>query len=76
MHNGKILFLVFIKGPFLLDLNSTEMVEYKKNKKPFTIFQNLNLLNTTTMNTRYGIVDRMLELFLEIFNFINIKELK
>ena len=36
------------------------MVEYKKNKKPFTIFQNLNLLNTTTMNTRYGIVDRIL----------------
>lgn len=60
VHNGKILFLVFIKGPFLLELNSTEMVDFKQNKKPFTVFQNLNLLNTTTMDTRYGIVDKIL----------------
>ena len=42
------------------NLNSTDLIEYHRDKKPFTTFRTLNLLNTTIMNTRYGIMDKIL----------------
>ena len=58
--NGNIMFSVFIKGPYLQNLNTTQIVENIRLKKPSVLFLNLNLLNASVMNTRYGIIDRIL----------------
>lgn len=59
-QNGNLLFSVFVNGPFLLDFNTKEAVLILKNNSEFTKIQNLNLLNTTIYNTKYGILDRIL----------------
>lgn len=59
--NGNIMFSVYIKGPYLQkNLNSLQLVENIRMNKPSVIFLNLNLLNTSVMNTRYGIIDKIL----------------
>ncbi len=58
--NGHVLYAVLVTGPFLLDLNATQLVANQKANRPFTTFRTLNLLNTSTMNTRYGIIDKIL----------------
>lgn len=55
------MFSVYIKGPYLQEnLNTSQMIENIHMKKPSVIFLNLNLLNTSVMNTRYGIIDKIL----------------
>lgn len=58
--NGLVLFAVYVNGPFLLDLTMEQKVEYLKSNKPITQVLNLNLLNTTVLNTKYGLLDRIL----------------
>ena len=52
--NGNIQYSVYAYGPFLLQLNKTETINYKKKNISFIQIDNLNLFNTTIMNTRYG----------------------
>ena len=59
--NGEIIFSVFVNGPYLIEYeNLEELLESIKSNKPFLLIENLNLLNTTVYNTKYGIFDRIL----------------
>ncbi len=58
--NGHVLFTVFVTGPFLVDFTLNEAVEMKRRGKQFTEQLTLNLLNTTVLNTKYGIIDPIL----------------
>ena len=58
--NGIILFSVYVSGPFLIEYTKAQAVEFKKLNLPFTTVKDLNLLNTTIYNTKYGIFDRIL----------------
>ena len=58
--NGRILFSILVKGPFLIPLNSTQVIEFLKAGKPLTEIKTHNLLNSTMMNTIYGIMDGIL----------------
>jgi usherin len=58
--NGQVTFGILVTGPFLIDLNSVQLIQYLKQLKPVTEIKTINLLNTSVMNTRYGIMDRIL----------------
>lgn len=58
--NGYIQYGVYGFGPFLMQLNKTETINYKKKNISFIQIGFLNLFNTTIANTRYG-----------KFNFLN-----
>ena len=58
--NGHVLYSVFVTGSFLIDFTLSEAVEMKRKREPFTRQLTLNLLNTTVLNTKYGIIDRIL----------------
>ncbi|CAF0851247.1 unnamed protein product [Brachionus calyciflorus] len=58
--NGNIYFSVYVTGPFLLESNLGNLIELFKNNSKIIQIQTLNLLNTTVLNTKYGILDRVL----------------
>ena len=58
--NGNIQYSIHANGPFLIELNKTETISYKKQNKSFIKIDTLNLFNTTILNTRYGIIDKIL----------------
>jgi usherin len=58
--NGHIQYSVYANGPFLIELNKTDTINYKKQNKSFIKIDTLNLFNTTILNTRYGIIDKIL----------------
>ncbi|RNA36344.1 usherin [Brachionus plicatilis] len=58
--NGNILYSVFVTGPFLVDSDINNLYQIYKNRLDIVQKMSVNLLNTTVMNTKYGILDRIL----------------
>jgi hypothetical protein len=70
--NGNLLFSAFFTGPFLIDLkmNNSELIEYTKLNRQLVELKTHCLLNTTVLNTKYGVLDRILP-FSEYIIYIN-----
>ena len=59
--NGKIIYLVFVEGPFINERNIRNITVVENYKREYFIEnQKYNLLNATKMNIKYGIMDRIL----------------